>query len=73
MSASTQTSAVTPGAIRSRMEQIQAEISSLETDLKGPIDRGVVGLIPVRHELAEGSDALHRAVDILDTNYKSLS
>jgi hypothetical protein len=73
MSEAAQTSAITPGAIRSRVEKIQAEISSLESDLKGPIDRGIVGLIPVRHELTEGSDALHRAVDILDENYKTLS
>lgn len=67
------TTAVTPGAIRSRMEVIQAEISSLEADINGPISKGVVGLIEVRHELTEASDALHRAVDTLDDNYKSMS
>ncbi len=67
-----QTSAVNPGTIRSRMEQIQAEISSLEADLAGPISKGVLGLTEVRHELVEGSDALHRAVEILDNNYSTM-
>ena len=67
------TSAVTPGAIRSRLELIQAEISSLDADLAGPISKGVIGLTEVRHEIVEGSDALHRAVEILDNNYKSMS
>lgn len=72
MSAAT-ASAVTPGTIRSRMETIQADISSLESDINGPISKGVVGLIEIRQELVEASDALHRAVESLDANYKSLS
>ena len=72
MSAEVKTSAVTPGAIRSRLEMIQADISSLEADLAGPISKGVVGLTEVRHELVEGSDALHRSVEILDSNYSSM-
>jgi hypothetical protein len=72
MSATAPISSITPGAIRSRMEMIQAEISSLETDLAGPISKGVIGLMEVRHELTEGSDALHRAVEILDKNYTSM-
>ena len=67
------TNAVSPGAIRSRLEMIQAEISSLEADLVGPISKGIVGLIEVRHEIVEGSDALHRAIEILDNNYASMS
>jgi hypothetical protein len=73
MAAETKGSAISPGTIRSRMEQIQAKISSLEADLAGPISKGIVGLTEVRHELVEGSDALHRAVEILDNNYASMS
>ena len=71
-SAPAKTSAVTPGANRSRLELIQAEISSLEAEIAGPISKGVVGLTEVRHELVEGSDALHRAVETLDNNYSSM-
>ena len=72
-SAAEATSTLSPGVIRSRMETIQAEISSLEADLNGPISKGIVGLIEVRHELVEDSDCLHRAVETLDNNYKSMS
>jgi hypothetical protein len=51
---------------------IQADISSLEADLAGPISKGVVGLMDVRHELVEGSEALHRSVEILDSNYSTM-
>ncbi|KKL78190.1 hypothetical protein LCGC14_2027330 [marine sediment metagenome] len=62
----------TPGGVRSEMEKIQAQISALESDLSAMVSRGTVGYVEARHELVEASDALHRAVEILDDNYSSM-
>ena len=67
------TSALTPGGVRSEMEKIQAQVSALEADLSAMVIKGAVGYVETRHELVEASDALHRAVEILDNNYSTLS
>ena len=66
-------SEVNPGTIRSRLEIIKADMASLEADLQGPINKGVVRLREVSFEIAEASDDLDRAIDILDKNYKTIS
>jgi hypothetical protein len=63
----------TPGGVRSEMEKIQAQVSALEADLSAMITRGAIGYVETRHELVEASDALHRAVEILDNNYSKIS
>ncbi len=63
----------TPGGVRSEMEKIQAQVSALEADLSAMVTKGAVGYVETRHELVEASDALHRAVEILDNSYSSIS
>ncbi len=74
MSKTSQESSTTtsPGQIRNAIEMLQAGISELEKNLAAPISKGVTALVEVNFELAEASDALHRACDKLDENYKSL-
>lgn len=64
---------VNPGTIRSRLEMIKAEMASLEADLQGPISKGVEKLREVSFEIAEASDDLDRAIEILDENYQAMS
>lgn len=64
---------INPGTIRSRLEMIKAEMASLEADLRGPISKGVSGLREISFEIAEASDDVERAMEILDENYRSLS
>ena len=63
----------TPGGVRSEMEKIQAQVSALEADLSAMVTKGAVGYVESRHELVEASDALNRAVEILDNNYSKIS
>lgn len=60
---------VSPGNVRSRIEKIVADVAELESDLAGPISKGAVGYIEARHEVVEASDALTRAIEVLDENY----
>ncbi len=58
---------VTPGDVRERLGSIRALSRELEEDLEKPISRAnIITLIPVRHELVEASDALDRAIEMLD-------
>ena len=63
---------LSPGDLRSRLEELQAEVRGIENDLDGPVRQGVVALIGIRHELVEASEALERAISELDENYKDL-
>lgn len=67
------TSGVSPGAIRYRLEKIKAAMSSLEADLQGPINKGVEKLREVSFEIAEACDDINRAVELLDKNYQTMS
>ena len=70
---STQEGAVSPGSVRSRIEQLIAEAATLETDLAGPINKGAIGYIEIRHEIAEAVDALNCGLEALDENYSRAS
>jgi hypothetical protein len=63
---------MSPANIRSRLEKVQAELSSLEVDMRIPIKRGVAMLSEVSFEVVEASDTIDRAIKILDENYREL-
>lgn len=67
------TTTINPSTIRSRLEQIKSEMSSLERDIQGPIRQGIPRLGEVSFELAEASEGVDRALKFLDENYKTLS
>lgn len=64
---------MTPGKIRERLEAAKQEIRDIEETLEKPISGGMVGYIVVRHELVEAWEALDRAIEQLDQNYKKLT
>jgi len=64
---------MSPSEIRGRLEKANAEIRLLEQDLVEWGRQGATLASPVRFEVTEASEALERAVEVLDQSYKSAS
>lgn len=63
---------MTPGKIREQLEAARNTVREIEENLEKPISGGMVGYVIVRHELVEAWEALDRAIEQLDQNYKKL-
>jgi hypothetical protein len=61
-----------PGIIRDRLDRLSGRIRDLEQDLSGEICRERTGYVPICHELVEASEAVERAIALLDENYREL-
>ena len=64
---------MTPGTLREALAQLQNEMRDIEKPVEEKVAAGMVLYIAVQHELAEAWDAIQRAVEHLDENYKSMS
>lgn len=61
-----------PGKLRDQLSALQQEILQVERTLDTMVSRGVSQLVEVRQEITESCEALERAVEKLDENYKHL-
>ena len=62
-----------PNDLRNSLCKVREDLGRLEAELNVLVGRGVTAAIEVSHEMVEANDALDRAVEILDQNYKGVN
>ncbi len=59
--------------LRNRLENINALLRRVEVDLVEQGKQGVVAAHEIRLEVTESSEAVERAIEALDANYRDMS
>ena len=64
---------MTPGKIRDVLARIKSEVRDVEFEMGEKIKLGVVAYVQARQELTEAWEALDRALEEIDQNYRRMT